>query len=45
MYITRPLKFSFKKKEDVSHAIKQIKNNNYQITDINSKTYSKNWFR
>ena len=35
-------KFSFKNKEDINNALSQIKNKKYNITDISSKTYSRN---
>ena len=35
-------KFTFKNKDDVNIAIKQIQNKNYSITDISSKVYTRN---
>ena len=35
-------KFSFKNKDDINVAIKQIQNKNYLITDISSKIYTRN---
>ena len=35
-------KFSFKNKDDINVAIKQIQNKNYSITDISSKVYTRN---
>ncbi len=35
-------KFSFKNKEDINKAIEKIKNQKYNITDINSKIYTRN---
>ena len=35
-------KFSFKNKDDINVAIKQIQNKNYLITDISSKVYTRN---
>ena len=35
-------KFTFKNKDDINVAIKQIQNKNYSITDISSKTYTRN---
>ena len=35
-------KFSFKNKDDIIVAIKQIQNKNYSITDISSKVYTRN---
>jgi len=35
-------KFSFKNKEDINNALSKIKNKKYNITDISSKTYSRN---
>ncbi len=35
-------KFTFKNKDDINIAIKQIQNKNYSITDISSKVYTRN---
>ena len=35
-------KFSFKNKDDINVAIKQIQNKNYSITDISSKVFTRN---
>ncbi len=39
---TKVEKFSFRKKEDINKAIEEIKKTKYQISDINSKVYTRN---